>query len=125
MRIILLPQLAGLLVTLFIVAACATIDFDYPKSETFAMTDTGDSGLGRTFSELVAQHPGDQSGFYPVLNGIDSLALRLLLAERAERSIDAQYFLVHGDLVGSAFVDALLRAANRGVRVRLLVDDIQ
>jgi putative cardiolipin synthase len=60
-----------------------------------------------------------------VYDGIDSLALRLLMAERAERSIDAQYFLIHNDLVGNVFISALLQAANRGVRVRLLVDDIQ
>jgi len=106
------------------VAGCASIDFDYPKSETFALTDTGDTTLARGIAEYVAQHPPEQSGFYPVYDGIDSLAMRLLMAERAERSIDAQYFLIHNDLVGRAFVNALLRAANRGVRVRFLVDDM-
>ena len=117
-----------LLFAIALVAACATIDFDYPKSESFALTDTSDTTLGRAFADIIAQHPPEQSGFYPVYDGIDSLALRLLLAERAERaerSIDAQYFLIHNDLVGNVFIDALLRAANRGVRVRLLVDDIQ
>jgi putative cardiolipin synthase len=107
------------------VAGCASIDFDYPKSESLAFTDTGESTMGRAVAEIVAQHPPEQSGFYPVFDGIDSLALRLLMAERAERSIDAQYFLIHDDLVGSVFINSLLRAANRGVRVRLLVDDIQ
>jgi putative cardiolipin synthase len=106
------------------VAGCATIDFDHPKSETFALTDTGDTTLARGIAEYVAQHPPEQSGFYPVYDGIDSLAMRLLMAERAERSIDAQYFLIHNDLVGRVFVNALLRAANRGVRVRFLVDDM-
>ena len=114
----------ALLIIFAFVAACATIDFDYPKSETFALTDTGDTYLGRGIAEYVAQHPSEQSGFYPVYDGIDSLALRLLMAERAERSIDAQYFLIHDDLVGRVFVNALLRAANRGVRVRFLVDDM-
>jgi len=113
-----------LLITFAFVAACATIDFDYPKSETFALTDTGDTYLGRGIAEYVAQHPPEQSGFFPVYDGVDSLAMRLLMAERAERSIDAQYFLIHNDLVGRAFVNALLRAANRGVRVRFLVDDM-
>jgi len=107
------------------VAGCASIDFDYPKSESHALTDTGDTTLGQGIAENVAQHPPEQSGFYPVYDGIDSLALRLLMAERAERSIVAQYFLIHDDLVGNVFINALLRAANRGVRVRLLVDDIQ
>jgi len=47
-----------------------------------------------------------------------------LLAYTAERSIDAQYYLLHSDLVGRLFLDALLKAADRGVRVRLLVDDM-
>jgi putative cardiolipin synthase len=114
-----------LLYALGFLTACATIDFDYPKTESYALTDTADTHLGRGVAAFVAQHPPEQSGFYPVYNGIDSLALRLLMAERAERSIDAQYFLIHNDLVGRVFIDALLRAANRGVRVRLLVDDIQ
>lgn len=106
------------------VAGCASIDFDYPKSESNALTDTADTTMARGLAGFVAQHPPEQSGFYPVYDGIDSLALRLLMAERAERSIDAQYFLIHNDLVGRVFVNALLRAANRGVRVRFLVDDM-
>jgi putative cardiolipin synthase len=57
-------------------------------------------------------------------DGIDALASRLLLAERAERTIDAQYYLIKNDIVSHAFINVLLRAADRGVRVRLLVDDI-
>ena len=115
----------SLLLAISLTAGCASIDFDYPKSESFVLADTGNTYLGRGVSDFVAAHPPDQSGFYPVYDGIDSLALRLLMAERAERSIDAQYFLIHGDLVGRVFINSLLKAANRGVRVRLLVDDIQ
>ena len=50
---------------------------------------------------------------------------RALLANGAERSIDAQYFLLQSDLIGRLFVDQLLKAADRGVRVRLLVDDME
>ena len=114
----------GLLSILFLAAGCASIDFDYPKSESFALTDTADTTMGRGIAEFVAQHPPDESGFYPIFDGTDSLALRLLMAERAERTIDAQYFLIHNDLVGNVFVNALLRAANRGVRVRFLIDDM-
>ncbi len=48
----------------------------------------------------------------------------MILAEQAERTIDVQYYLIKNDVVGHAFVGALLRAADRGVRVRLLLDDI-
>ena len=108
---------------LFLLAAgCASIDFDYPKSDTSTFTDTGDTELGRAFADSVAEHPGE-AGFLPLVDGVEALALRLLLAERAERSIDVQYFLIHDDVVGRVFIESLLQAADRGVRVRLLLDD--
>jgi putative cardiolipin synthase len=72
---------------------------------------------------LTAAHPG-RSGFYLLHNNIEALAARLLLAQRAERSIDLQYYLLHADLTGHVFVEHLLKAADRGVRVRMLLDDI-
>ncbi len=113
----------GFVVVFAVTAGCASIDFDYPKSESTAFTDTGDTRLGRAIADPVAAHP-DKAGFYPLLDGVDALALRWLLAERAERSIDVQYFLIHVDVVGRVFIESLLRAADRGVRVRLLIDDI-
>jgi putative cardiolipin synthase len=109
---------------LAIISGCASVDYDYPKSDSRAFQDTDDTYLAQQIIDNAAAHPGE-SGFYPVYDGIDSLALRLLLAERAEYSIDAQYFLIHNDLVGNVFVNALLRAADRGVRVRFLLDDVQ
>ena len=47
----------------------------------------------------------------------------MLLAKKAERTIDAQYYLIIDDVTGYAFIDSLLCAADRGVRVRLLLDD--
>ncbi len=106
-----------------VLSGCATIDFDYPKPESSAYTDTGDTYLGKQLAGLADQHPGE-AGFYPMGDGIDALASRLLLAERAEKTLDAQYYLIKDDIVSHAFINALLRAADRGVRVRLLVDDI-
>jgi phosphatidylserine/phosphatidylglycerophosphate/cardiolipin synthase-like enzyme len=57
-------------------------------------------------------------------DGLDAFVARAVLSHRAERSIDAQYYLYHSDLVGKLFSDLLLKAADRGVRVRLLVDDM-
>ena len=52
------------------------------------------------------------------------LFARAALADVAERSIDTQYYMIHNDVVGSLFIDRLYKAAERGVRVRLLIDDI-
>jgi putative cardiolipin synthase len=70
-------------------------------------------------------NPNDgRSGFYLLPNGSEALAARLLLSDRAEKTIDAQYYLVHDDVAGHLFASQLLKAADRGVRVRLLVDDM-
>ena len=91
---------SALILFLITLAGCASVDFDYPKTESFALANTGDSYLGRDFADIVAEHPGE-SGFYPISDGIDALAMRLLMIKQAERSIDAQYFLIHDDLVGN------------------------
>jgi putative cardiolipin synthase len=70
-----------------------------------------------------AKRPG-QSGFHLVVDGIEAMATRLLLARLAEKSIDAQYYVIQDDIAGQLFVGELLAAAERGVRVRLLIDDI-
>lgn len=112
-----------LVLALVAVSGCASVDFDYPKPESSALTHTADTYLGKQLEGKAEAHPG-MAGFYTLPNGIDALAARLLLADRAERSIDAQYYLIKDDIVGHAFIDSLLRAADRGVRVRLLLDDI-
>lgn len=104
-------------------SGCATVDFDAAKSESYALTDTDDTYLGNYLSQFDS-HPAHYSGFYIIPDGIDALAIRLLMELRAERSIDAQYYMINDDIVGRVFFTSLVRAADRGVRVRLLIDDI-
>ena len=105
-------------------SACASIDFDYPRSESYVLANTADTFLAKEAAEASAGRPPDQSGFHPLSSGIDALAARLLLARRAERSIDVQYYLIKADKAGLLLINELLEAADRGVRVRILVDDI-
>lgn len=63
------------------------------------------------------------TGVYPLEEGDVSMVARAWLTEAAEHTIDVQYFIFTADNVGLIAVDYLLRAADRGVRVRLLVDD--
>ena len=109
---------------LLLAGGCATIQYDYPRVDSHFLPDTSDTYLGRELSPVVAAQSEGLSGFYPMIDGVDALAARLLLAADAERSIDAQYYLIKDDIVGRAFILALLQAADRGVRVRLLVDDM-
>lgn len=107
----------------FLITACATAPLDFPKTESQALANTGDTHLGTVVAEWAAGHPGE-SGFYPLTKGLDALGARLALIDLAERSIDAQYFLMKPDSAGRLFIMKLLEAADRGVRVRLLLDDI-
>ena len=102
---------------------CATVSFDKPKPHSEAITDTADTTLGRDVSQWVVEH-GGQSGVYPLSQGMDALGVRLHLAAMAEKSIDLQYFLMKQDTAGLVMMNALLKAADRGVRVRFLLDDI-
>ena len=88
-----------------------------------AITNGADTALGRTFASDLDAHP-NQNGIYELPHGLDAFAARAVLAEKAERSIDTQYYMWHQDTVGRFLVYALIDAADRGVRVRLLVDDM-
>ncbi|MFZ5574166.1 MAG: phospholipase D family protein [Pseudomonadota bacterium] len=71
----------------------------------------------------IAAHPG-QTGAYLLDTGESALLARAWLADHAERSIEVQYFIWSSDNVGILATEALLRAAERGVRVRVIVDDL-
>ena len=109
--------------TIFFVGGCATLPKDFERPVSYAYTDTDDTYLGKARKDEILAHPG-QSGFYLLGNDLDAFVARGLMVSKAERSIDAQYYLYHNDLVGSLFSDQLIKAADRGVRVRLLVDDM-
>lgn len=67
---------------------------------------------------------GDQSGILLLNDGLDAFVGRALPAEKAERSIDVQYYMFHQDTVGQLLIRSLISAADRGVRVRMLIDDM-
>lgn len=102
---------------------CATLPTGFERPVSHALTDTQDSTLGRLVAQKQPDVPG-LSGFHLLASGLDAFVARAVLAGLAERSIDAQYYLYHHDLVGRLFSHILVTAADRGVRVRLLVDDM-
>jgi len=87
-----------------------------------ALPDTADTAIGRALADSRARHP-ELSGLHLLDDGQDAFAARVLLARGAERSIDAQYYIWHGDITGTLLFNELRTAADRGVRVRLLQDD--
>ncbi len=117
--------LSSRLVALALVAlaGCAGLAPPPDRTPTSALADTGGTRLGRAVSTGVAANPG-KTGIHPLPNAHDAFAARALFAAAAEKSIDAQYYLWHGDQVGNLLFEALWQAAGRGVRVRLIIDDI-
>ena len=79
--------------------------------------------LGRALADPSAA-AGARSGFYLIDSGMEAFALRAALAEAAQRTLDLQYYAVHDDATGQLLLSRLLAAAKRGVRVRLLIDDL-
>nr|WP_310608049.1 phospholipase D family protein [Buttiauxella brennerae] len=78
--------------------------------------------LGRAITPTTAEHPG-LSGIHPLADSLDAFAARYLLCGMAEKSLDVQYYIWQDDMSGRLLFSALLAAADRGVKVRLLLDD--
>jgi putative cardiolipin synthase len=112
----------SLFIPLFI-SGCATLPENVDRPVSYALTDTEDTAWGKSRQDERAANSG-KSGFILLENGLDAFVARALMAEFAERSIDVQYYLYHNDLTGRLLTHQLLKAADRGVRVRLLVDDM-
>ncbi len=110
------------LFALLVLGGCVSalrLDTERPPSR--AVSSQADSPLKAQLTENI---PADQSGFHLLPGGHAALAARLALAQRASRTLDVQYYLFHSDTTGKLVAAALLAAAERGVRVRLLIDDI-
>lgn len=92
-------------------------------TQSTAFTDTDDTPIGASVAEVVSAN-NNQTGVLLLNSGLDAFVARVVLAIAAQRSLDVQYYLFHRDLSGRLLLDQLLKAADRGVRVRLLVDDM-
>ncbi len=110
-------------VALLVLAGCARVPFDYPKVATQAQPRDPNSPMAAAALDWEKEH-GELSGFIGLPNGIDALGARLRMMESARHSIDAQYFILKKDRAGALFVGKMLLAADRGVQVRLLIDDV-
>lgn len=101
---------------------CASLPTLEGRTESTAIPDTADTRIGLVVQPAVASNPG-KSGIHPLPNPVDAFAARALLARAADRSLDVQYYIWHADTTGYLLFEELWKAADRGVRVRLLLDD--
>jgi putative cardiolipin synthase len=118
-------QACGLLILIF-AAGCATLPpgHDFPKTSSTAFDHPEDTRLGRQFAAAVQTHEGN-SGYRMLQAGIEGFATRVQMLGAAEHTADLQYYIFREDQTGQLLTDAVLRAADRGVRVRILIDDAE
>lgn len=95
---------------------------DYPKVRTMALAHPEETRLGQHY-EISRNEHGDTSGFRFISAGTDGFLMRMQMINAAESTLDLQYFIFRGDETGKQLTAAVLHAADRGVRVRILIDD--
>jgi len=112
LALILLPLLSG----------CATVRPDVPRVASRAITDADQTTIGRAFRQQALENLG-LSGFRVLAAGRTAFDVRAGLADSAERSLDLQYYSVGQDLSTDLLLRSIVSAADRGVRIRILLDD--
>jgi putative cardiolipin synthase len=114
-----LPAIAGLLL---LVSGCATLPRHVQKTHSEALPATTATSLSRI---IAAEDAGKNlSGIRLLSSGDEALADLIALADHAERTLDIQYYIIHQDDSARILLHHVRLAADRGVRVRVLVDDL-
>jgi putative cardiolipin synthase len=113
-----------LLLIALVFLACTTLPNPQMKTLTLAYEPHPDTRLAVVTRDLTAEVEEGNSGFFKLFRNDDAMRWRLLLADTAEETLDMQYFIWKGDASGELLLDRVIKAADRGVRVRILVDDI-
>jgi putative cardiolipin synthase len=96
---------------------------DFERVNSHAYTKTEQTYLGQTASKLQANDTKN-STMYLIGEGTDAFLTRMALLSVAERSVDVQYFIWKADIIGKLLMHKMLEIADKGVRVRLLLDDL-
>jgi len=112
----------GLWFALAGLGGCASLPAPVPQPPTHALADPQNTSIGKW---VAANAPAaDISGFRVLASGEDAFAALAALADRAEKTLDLQYYLIRSDASSRALMQRVRAAADRGVRVRLLLDDL-
>lgn len=92
-------------------------------SQALPLEQARETRIGQGLAEPLAAHPG-LAGIYALADARDAFATRVLLAGTADKTLDVQYYIWRADTTGLVLLESLLKAADRDVRVRLLLDDM-
>jgi len=113
---------AAVLSLVLLLQACTSLPQESEKQASIAFADLDRSKLGRMALQASGPHKG-KSGVFIQDTGLKAFLQRAALIEAAEHSIDAQYYIWNSDVSGRYLARRLLLAADRGVQIRLLLDD--
>ena len=114
---------AALLIAVAACAGCSAVRTNFVREPSQALAPQYDTPSGRYVRQELRQHQ-DLSGFRLLTRSTNALMSRIALIDHAAHTIDLQYYIFENDDTGRLVAQRLLAAAARGVRVRLLIDDI-
>ncbi|MFI4931285.1 MAG: phospholipase D-like domain-containing protein, partial [Burkholderiales bacterium] len=107
-----------------LLSGCAALPGDVHRARSDAIADVAATPLAQLAASSTPDDKRHLSGLRLMPNGPEAFAARIALARRAQKSLDVQYYVVASDRTGRQFLRELRDAAERGVRVRLLIDDL-
>lgn len=111
------------LVIILLVSACSMLPTNFEHIDSHAFTNTEKTLLGKMATKIQAGET-ENSTMYLIEEGTDAFLTRMVLLSMAERSVDVQYYIWKSDIIGKLLMSKMLEVADRGVRVRLLLDDL-
>jgi len=114
----------GLVCALLLLTGCVGLPQHVIKYRSEALRSAQTTTLGRIAEESAAGVPPNLSGIRLLTSGEEAFDSWIALADRAERTLDVQYYIIHQDESSRTLLQHVRAAADRGVRVRVLVDDL-
>ncbi|MDK9717654.1 MAG: phospholipase D family protein [Trichlorobacter sp.] len=111
------------LILICVASGCTSLNTNVPRVPSYAFERPEETVLGRNFAEFLVNSPA-QSGFRSLVSGEEAFIVRAATAEAAQKTLDLQYFIVANDATATLLLYRALQAAERDVRVRILVDDV-
>jgi putative cardiolipin synthase len=104
-------------------SGCATLRTDVPRQPSTALPPVADTPSTRYVQSEISRR-ADESGFRALISNTNALMSRIVLIDHAAHSLDLQYYIFDNDATGRLVAQRILAAADRGVRVRILLDDL-
>lgn len=112
-----------LLFGLWLLGNCAKLPENEGKAKSYGVASSQDTKIYSSIKHHLTNHP-KENGFYPLITGEEAFSARIAAVAEAERTLDLQYYIWHNDETGRSLLRQIILAADRGVRVRLLLDDL-